>query len=58
VPEFVTVHETSIVAGSSIVCAGATTFEAAYPYFDDSEKRDALQRRYFRVTPVREGAAR
>jgi len=30
------------------------TFETAYPYFEDTEKRAAVQKRYYRVTPIRE----
>jgi twitching motility protein PilT len=42
-----------------LVERGQVTFETAHPYFDDPEKRAALQKRYYRITPVREaGAAR
>jgi twitching motility protein PilT len=30
------------------------TFETAYPYFEDTEKRASVQKRYYRVTPIRE----
>jgi len=40
-----------------LVERGQVTFESAYPYFDDPEKRAALQKRYFRITPVREAGA-
>jgi len=39
-----------------LVERGAISFETAYPYFEDSEKRAALQKRYYRVTPIRETA--
>ncbi len=42
-----------------LVDRGAVTFETAYPYFEDTEKRATLQKRYYRVMPIREsGAAR
>ena len=43
---------------AELVERGAVSFETAYPYFDDTEKRDAVQRRYYRVTPIRETHAR
>jgi twitching motility protein PilT len=33
-------------------------FDAAYPYFEDSEKRAVVQKRHYRVTPIREAGAR
>jgi twitching motility protein PilT len=41
-----------------LVERGAISFETAYPYFDDPEKRAVLQKRYYRVSPVPEAAAR
>jgi twitching motility protein PilT len=41
-----------------LVERGQITYETAHPYFDDPEKRAALQKRYYRVTPVREGVVR
>ena len=34
------------------------TFESAYPYFEDTEKRAAVQKRYYRVTPIRDSMAK
>jgi len=34
------------------------TFETAYPYFEDTEKRAAVQKRYYGVTPIREPVPR
>ncbi len=42
---------------ADLIEQGATSFEAAYPYFDDSEKRASVQKRYFRVMPVRAAGA-
>lgn len=39
---------------SDLIERGAITFESAYPYFDDAEKRAVVQKRVYRVTPVRE----
>jgi twitching motility protein PilT len=39
-----------------LVERGVVTFETAYPYFDDTEKRSKLQARYYRTVAVREGA--
>ncbi len=39
---------------AELVERGTVTFETAYAYFDDIEKRAALQKRYYRATPVRE----
>jgi twitching motility protein PilT len=41
-----------------LVERGFIAYETAHPYFDDPEKRAALQKRFYRVTPIREGAAR
>jgi twitching motility protein PilT len=37
-----------------LVESGAISFETAYPYFEDVEKRGVVQRRHYRVVPVRE----
>jgi twitching motility protein PilT len=37
---------------------GSIEFDTAYPYFEDVEKRAAVQRRHYRVVPVREPVAR
>jgi twitching motility protein PilT len=41
-----------------LVESGAISFETAYPYFEDVEKRGVVQRRHYRVVPVREPAVR
>jgi twitching motility protein PilT len=41
-----------------LVERGAITFETAYPYFEDIEKRALVQKRHFRVTPIRGATAR
>jgi twitching motility protein PilT len=41
-----------------LVERGAITFETAYPYFEDVEKRAVVQKRNYRVMPVREPLAR
>jgi len=41
-----------------LVERGTVTFETAYPYFDDSEKRTMLQKRHYRVTPIRVAGAK
>jgi twitching motility protein PilT len=41
-----------------LVERGAITFETAYPFFDDPEKRLQLQRRYYRIAPQPETGAR
>jgi twitching motility protein PilT len=41
-----------------LVDRGAISFEVAYPHFDDTEKREVVQKRYYRVTPIREPHAR
>jgi len=41
---------------ADLVDQGLTTFEAAYPYFEDAEKRASVQKRHYRVMPIREGA--
>jgi hypothetical protein len=37
---------------------GAIDFETAYPFFEDVEKRSALQRRSYRVSNVPEPVTR
>jgi len=37
---------------------GVITFDTAYPYFEDAEKRATLQKRYYRVSPIPEAGAR
>ncbi len=39
-----------------LVDRGAITFETAYPFFEDSEKRASLQRRTYRIAPIVEAA--
>jgi twitching motility protein PilT len=41
-----------------LVERGMITFETAYPFFDDPEKRQQLQRRYYRISPQPETGAR
>ena len=43
---------------SDLVDQGLTSFETAYPYFEDAEKRSSVQKRHYRVLPVREVGAR
>jgi len=43
---------------SDLVEQGTITFETAYPYFEDVEKRTSVQRRHYRVMPIREAGAR
>jgi twitching motility protein PilT len=43
---------------SELVERNAIAFETAYPYFEDPEKRSILQKRYYRLSPVPEAAAR
>jgi twitching motility protein PilT len=37
---------------AELVDRGLVTFEAAHPYFEDVEKRAAVQRRVYRVAPM------
>src|SRR5205814_318986 len=37
---------------ADLVDRGVITFETAYPFFDDGEKRALLQKRYYRVSAV------
>jgi len=37
---------------------GTVTFETTYPFFEDAEKRSALQKRYYRVAAIPEAGAR
>jgi len=39
---------------TELVERGAVTFETAYPYFEDAEKRAMLQKRYYRTVPIHE----
>jgi len=41
---------------ADLVEHGTVSFDAAYPHFEDTEKRTALQKRVYRVTPIREAA--
>jgi twitching motility protein PilT len=41
-----------------LVERGLIGFETAFPHFDDIEKRSALQKRFFRLAPIPEAAAR
>jgi twitching motility protein PilT len=43
---------------TELVDRGAITFEVAYPYFEDIEKRATLQRRTYRLTTLAEPARR
>jgi twitching motility protein PilT len=43
---------------AELIDRGAIGFETAYPYFEDPEKRALVQKRYFRVTPIREASVR
>jgi twitching motility protein PilT len=43
---------------AELVERGAITFETAYPYFDDTEKRALLQKRYYRMAPIPEVGSR
>ncbi len=43
---------------TDLVERGTVTFETAYPFFEDSEKRGMLQKRYYRVTAIPETGAR
>jgi twitching motility protein PilT len=41
-----------------LVERGVVTFETVYPFFDDPEKRQQLQKRYYRLAPVPDAGAR
>ncbi len=41
-----------------LVERGVITFETAYPFFDDPEKRAQLQKRYYRLAPVPDAGSR
>jgi twitching motility protein PilT len=43
---------------ADLVDRGAVSFETAYPFFEDAEKRGALQKRYYRVAAIPEAGAR
>ena len=42
---------------ADLVDQGVTSFETAYPYFEDAEKRAMVQKRHYRVMPIREAGA-
>jgi len=41
---------------TELIERGIVTFETAYPYFEDAEKRAMLQKRYYRTVPMQEMA--
>jgi twitching motility protein PilT len=41
-----------------LVDRGTITFETAYPFFEDAEKRSVLQKRYYRTAAISEAGAR
>ena len=41
-----------------LVARGTVTFETAYPFFEDTEKRSVLQKRYYRLAAIPETGAR
>jgi len=43
---------------ADLVDRGTVTFETAYPFFEDTEKRGVLQKRYYRVAAIPETGAR
>ena len=43
---------------AELVDRGQVTFDAAFPYFEDVEKRTALQKRFYRTAPMPEAGAR
>ncbi len=43
---------------ADLVDRGTIGFDAAYPYFEDADKRTQLQKRVYRVTPVPEAGLR
>ena len=43
---------------TDLVDRGTVTFEAAYPFFEDTEKRGVLQKRYYRVAAIPATGAR
>jgi twitching motility protein PilT len=43
---------------ADLVDRGTVTFETAYPFFEDAEKRGALQKRHYRVAAIPESGAR
>jgi twitching motility protein PilT len=42
---------------ADLVDQGQTSFEAAYPYFEDAEKRALVQKRHYRVMPIRQAGS-
>ena len=43
---------------ADLVDRGTVSFESAYPYFEDVDKRAALQKRYYRLPPAPEADLR
>jgi twitching motility protein PilT len=43
---------------ADLVDRGTITFETAYPFFEDTEKRSVLQKRYYRVAAIPDTGAR
>ena len=43
---------------ADLVDRGTITFETAYPFFEDTEKRSVLQKRYYRLAAIPETGAR
>jgi len=43
---------------TDLVDRGTVTFETAYPFFEDTEKRGVLQKRYYRLAAIPETGAR
>jgi twitching motility protein PilT len=43
---------------ADLVDRGTISFESAYPFFEDADKRAALQKRYYRLATVPEAGAR
>ncbi len=43
---------------ADLVDRGTVSFEVAYPYFEDADKRATLQQRYYRLSPVPDGGLR
>jgi twitching motility protein PilT len=43
---------------ADLVDRGTVSFETAYPFFEDSEKRGVLQKRYYRLPAIPETGAR
>jgi twitching motility protein PilT len=43
---------------AELVDRGTVAFDSAYPYFDDVEKRATVQKRHYRITPIREAGVK